>query len=255
MYGNAVSITKWVQQVETARTPIIPDISILKKPRLPNVPIFQESQEEHSTLENAQVTAKPPQYKIISPILPDSANLTIKLLDPVGVKWPTEPLPQQFAIKSKPPTDTKRNCSLSPSYGRSNERADNPLLNQVTHSEATTNPSSQRLSDHATKRPRTDLPRSHSTLPPISSLQKPMSLVHTLPPLLSLPYATDLSVKHPGNPSSSPPLNLSNNKISIPSKYCSDISFEYGLTKNLGQTNLITGQLKRLKNEDGRSGI
>jgi len=255
MYGNAVSITKWVQQVETARTPIIPDISILKKPRLPSVPIFQESQEENSTLENAQVTAKPPQYKIIKPILPDSANLTIKLLDPVGVKWPTEPLPQQFAIKSKPPADTKRNCSLSPSYGRSNERADNPLLNQVSDSEAALNPPSLSLTDHATKRPRTDLPRSHSTLPPISSLQKPMSLVHTLPPVISLPYATDLSVKHPGNPSSSPPLNLSYNKMNIPGKYYSDISFEYGLTKNLGQSNLITGQLKRLKNEDGRSGI
>merc|ERR1712079_566174 len=32
MYGSANSITQWVQQVETARTPIIPDISIHKKP-------------------------------------------------------------------------------------------------------------------------------------------------------------------------------------------------------------------------------
>merc|ERR1719192_3120952 len=29
MYGSANSITQWVQQVETARTPIVPDISIL----------------------------------------------------------------------------------------------------------------------------------------------------------------------------------------------------------------------------------
>jgi len=240
MYGNAVSITKWVQQVETARTPIIPDISILKKPRLPSISLFQESQEEHSIAENAQITVKPPQYKIIKPILPDSTNLTIQLLDPAGMKWPTEPLPQQFAIKSKPPAESKRNCSLSPNYKGSNERADNPLLNQVSLSELPSIALPQHLADHANKRPRTDLPRSHSTLPPISSLQKPMSLVRSLPSLLALPslsYATDLSVKHHGNPSSSPPLNLSSNKNVLHSKnYYSDMP--YSLGKNLSLRDL-----------------
>jgi len=236
IYGCDLSITKWVQQVETERTHIIQDI--FKKPHLPTIPLSQESQEEHSV---AHATVKPPQYKIIKPILPNSENLNIQLLDPIGVKWPTEPLPQRFAIKSKPSVELTRNSSLIPSFKGSNKWADNPFLNQGLLSELPSIPLPQHISDHTNKSLRTDLPRSHSTLPSTNSLQKPMSYVqspHSLLTLPSLSYATDLCVKHPRNPSSSLPMNLSSDKSSLSSKYYSGMPFEYTFGQNLSLRDL-----------------
>merc|ERR1719412_2921178 len=111
------SITAWLQQVETARTPIKPDISILRKP-LESQPETQDHASQHQ-----------PFLTIVSPITPrpEDASLTIKLMEPKGIVWPTEPLPQQFAVKSRPiPTPSP---GLQPSWRRP-ERTDNPLLNQ-----------------------------------------------------------------------------------------------------------------------------
>merc|ERR1719471_2561667 len=79
MYGSANSITQWVQQVETARTPIIPDISILKKPL-------------DVALVKAQLPTEPLQLSQLQPsgLLPsnDRVSVTIQLLEP--------PKPQKF---------------------------------------------------------------------------------------------------------------------------------------------------------------
>ena len=111
------SITAWLQQVETARTPIKPDISILRKP-LESQPETQDHASQHQ-----------PFLTIVSPITPrpEDASLTIKLMEPKGIVWPTEPLPQQFAVKSRP--SLIPSPGLQPSWRRP-ERQDNPLLNQ-----------------------------------------------------------------------------------------------------------------------------
>merc|ERR1719229_1928324 len=101
------SITAWLQQVETARTPIKPDISILRRPI--------ESQPE------TQEPTRPISQQHQQPFL------TIKLLEPKGIVWPTEPLPQTFAVKSRPILASSP--GLQPSWRRP-ERQDNPLLNQ-----------------------------------------------------------------------------------------------------------------------------
>merc|ERR1719167_1148591 len=98
MYGSHNSINAWVQQVETARSPIRPDISILKKPKeTTTISDTQSSVGENSSSSSFLTVLNP-----ITP-RPEDASLTIKLLEPTnGIQWPTEPLPQQFAVKSKP---------------------------------------------------------------------------------------------------------------------------------------------------------
>merc|ERR1719225_1905413 len=83
MYGSANSITQWVQQVETARTPIVPDISIhaagLELPREP----LQLSQLRGQT---------------------ECVSVTIQLLEPQPHPQP-QPGPhttKHFPVKSKP---------------------------------------------------------------------------------------------------------------------------------------------------------
>jgi len=259
MYGSANSITQWVQQVETARTPIIPDISIHKKPIEVLDTRFQEPQ---IRLQNTnQLTTKPLQFTVVPPVIPrqEGTTLTIQLLEPKGVKWPTVPLLQPFAVKSKPITQ-ESNQVPNPSW-RNNQRDENPLLNQISSVDAT--PVSTIIyTDRANKRPRTDLhisgnpvcnTHSHLSLPTISTLQIPMTLVHSTTP--NQIYPTDMSTKQKIQiemdiSPPSPPLNLSKDFVS--KRFDSDeMPFDY----RIGRSDMISGQLKQLKNQDERSGI
>ena len=218
------SITAWLQQVETARSPIKPDISILRKP-IESQPETQEPTSQHHDQ---------PFLTIVSPITarPEDASLTIKLMEPKGIVWPTEPLPQQFAVKSRP-VSTPSPGNLQPSWRRP-ERQDNPLLNQrpdllsqVSLEVAPPTPSpstpSQTAADYkqdvqqatSYKRARTDTDFSSS-----------------FPTDLSKPHPLDLSGDYRGQRSDSSP-------------------FDYSINRS----ELISGQLNRLKNLDNRSGI
>jgi len=216
MYGSATSINQWVQQVETARTPIIPDISILKKPldpadiKLPTEPLH------------------------LSQLQQERVSVTIQLLDPPSVAkpWSKDPsLPscinQPFAVKSKP--------TPVPINWRAQE--ENPLLNQklVFVEDLSAGPSTQMHSlvpdtlhqqqqhhDRLVKRQRTEL--------------TPTQLQ---PADLSINQKLDFSPP-------SPPLNLSSKNVDA-----EDLPFDYTITRS----ELIKGQLRRLRNQDERSGI
>jgi len=216
------SITAWLQQVETARSPIKPDISILRKPIESQI----EAQEPTSQHQHQ------PFLTIVSPITPrpEDASLTIKLLEPKGIVWPTEPLPQQFAVKSRPISSPSP--GLQPSWRRP-ERTENPLLNQrpdllsqaslevAPPTPAPTIPSQtggnykQEVQASSYKRARTDADFSSS-----------------FPTDLTKPHPLDLSSDYRGQRSENSP-------------------FDYSINRS----ELITGQLNRLKNLDSRSGI
>jgi len=221
------SITAWLQQVETARTPIKPDISILRKPiesqpetQEPTRPISQQHQQPFLT--------------IVSPIAaqPEDASLTIKLLEPKGIVWPTEPLPQTFAVKSRPTLASSP--GLQPSWRRP-ERQDNPLLNQRPEMV------SQVSLEVAPPTP------SPTTPSPVTSF-KP-DLVHTSSykrARTDTNLPTDMTKPHP--------LDLSSSDYRVKrSEELGDNSspFDYSINRS----ELISGQLNRLKNLDNRSGI
>jgi len=218
MYGSATSINQWVQQVETARTPIIPDISILKKPidpadiKLPTEPLH------------------------LSQLQQERVSVTIQLLDPppVSKAWIKEPsLPtsnnQPFAIKSKP--------TPVPINWRAQE--DNPLLNQKLV-----------LVEDLSARPSTQM---HSQVP--DNIHQHQQHVHDrlikrqrveLTPTQLHP--ADLSINQTKLDFSppSPPLNLSSKNVDS-----EDLPFDYTITRS----ELIKGQLRRMRNQDERSGI
>jgi len=222
------SITAWLQQVETARSPIKPDISILRKP----IESHPETQEQPKSQHHHQ-----PFLTIVSPITPrpEDASLTIKLMEPKGIVWPTEPLPQQYAVKSRPvPAPSP---GLQPSWRRP-ERQDNPLLNQrpdmlsqvsLEVSPPTPSPTipSQTMSNYklqdveatSYKRARTDTDFSSS-----------------FPTDLTKPHPLDLSSDYRGQ-------RVNKGDNSSP--------FDYSINRS----ELISGQLNRLKNLDNRSGI
>merc|ERR1719234_1427168 len=220
------SITAWLQQVETARSPIKPDISILRKPIESQQP---ETQEQPTTSQHQ------PFLTIVSPITarPEDASLTIKLMEPQGIVWPTEPLPQQYAVKSRP-VPAPSPSGLQASWRRP-ERQDNPLLNQrpdllsqVSLEVAPPTPSptipSYKLQDVAVtsyKRARTDADFSSSSFPTD----------------LSKPHPLDLSSDYRGQRIEKGDYNSS--------------PFDYSINRS----ELISGQLNRLKNLDNRSGI
>jgi len=219
MYGSATSINQWVQQVETARTPIIPDISILKKPldpadiKLPTEPLH------------------------LSQLQQERVSVTIQLLDPPSVAkpWSKDPtLPscinQPFAVKSKP--------TPVPINWRAQE--ENPLLNQklVFVEDLSAGPSTQMhslvpdtLHQHQQQQQHHDrlVKRQRTELTP-TQLQ---------PADLSINQKLDFSPP-------SPPLNLSSKNVDS-----EDLPFDYTITRS----ELIKGQLRRLRNQDERSGI
>jgi len=259
MYGSANSITQWVQQVETARTPIIPDISIHKKP----IEVLEKQFQEPETRpqNEAQLTTEPLQFTIVPPAIQrqEGTTLTIQLLEPKNVKWPPAPLSQTFAVKSKPLS--RDSSPMTKPVWRNNQRDENPLLNQVSSVDT---PTVSRIiyTDNSIKRARTDMQLAshaaqsghvHLSLPPISTLHVPMTLLHNSSPNQTHP--TDMSTKpkiqiETDFSPPSPPLNLSNDFKS--KRFDSgELPFDY----RIGRSDLISGQLKRLKNQDLRSGI
>jgi len=243
MYGDSNSITQWVQQVETAQT-IIPDISIHKKPIEVFEPRFHEAQ-ARPQIPAPPLTTEPLQFTLLPPAIPrqEASALTIQVLEPKGIKWPTIPLPQPFAVKSKPQS---RDLSPAETHMWKNiEKDENPLLNAVSNQSLPT-VSTVLYPDRLNKRARTDLL-------PASPVQHPFTLVHSATPNQTHP--TDMSTRHRIQIETdfsppSPPLNLSNDFRS--KRFDSDdMPFDY----RIGRSSLISGQLKRLKNQDERSGI
>jgi len=228
MYGSANSITQWVQQVETARTPIIPDISILRKPL--------------DVAFKAQLPTEPLQLSQLQPtgLLPsnDRVSVTIQLLEP-----PKPQKFQHFAVKSKPapPENNWRSAS--------NPKDDNPLLNQkliveeVLPSSPTTSIiyTSSTPVDRVYKRARIEnnglLPSNPTHLQQTSSFSPSNTQLH--PADLSINQTLDFSPP-------SPPLNLSSKRVES-----EDLPFDYTITRS----ELIKGQLRRIRNQDERCGI
>jgi len=221
MYGSATSINQWVQQVETARTPIIPDISILKKPldpadiKLPTEPLH------------------------LSQLQQERVSVTIQLLDPPSVAkpWSKDPsLPscinQPFAVKSKP--------TPVPINWRAQE--ENPLLNQklVFVEDLSAGPSTQMHSlvpDTLHRHQHQQQQQHHDRLVKRQRTELTPTQLH--PADLSINQKLDFSPP-------SPPLNLSSKNVDS-----EDLPFDYTITRS----ELIKGQLRRLRNQDERSGI
>jgi len=249
MYGTAGSITKWVEQVETARTPIIPDISIHKQPANPataTAPLARFKE-----LLDAPVPQKEEiQFRIMNSLSGrQDETLTIRLVDPAQdpsqKAWDRNPV---VAVMSKPP------------QAQLQAVADNPLLNQII---ASREPSPIRTSvsiSRSSKRPRTDLSASsslsHATMASTTRPQNP-SIDGNQPADLSLRSRYDTTAEtRLSSPLSlttplrldteystvSPPLNLSLPQVS---------PYDYRVTKS----NIISGHFQRLKSQDERSGI
>ena len=212
--SKMTSITAWLQQVETARTPIKPDISILRKP-------------QDTTGQEQAVVSGQTFLTILNPInpRPEDASLTIKLLEPKGIVWPTEPLPQQFAVKSLPTPPSP----AGPSWKRT-DRAANPLLNQRPEF----NP--QVSLEVSTPSPHTPLSMTNT------GFKRARTEVDVSPAQAPSFQPTDLSKPHP--------LDLSSDLTQRRTLYDSS-PFDYSINRS----DLISGQLSRLKNMDNRSGI
>ena len=256
MYGTPGSITKWVEQVETARTPIIPDISIMKKAPTEAMSRFQE-------LLSRPVRKEQVQLQIINSL---SGRREEPLIIHLGENN-SETNSKPFAIKTKIPEQVLNNS------WKNMEQANNPLLNQIMQEPQKP---SQILNSslapavyisRASKRPRTDpilqtesnpsvnltraipsqnnnaersglLEKDFLIRPNLANspdsvatrLQSPLSL-NTTPLRLDTPYSTV-----------SPPLNLTHPQVS---------PYDY----RIGKSNLISGHFQRLKSQDDRSGI
>lgn len=253
MYGTTGSISNWVQQVETARTPMKPDVTIHKKPA-----------EDMSTFKD--ILARPPvnqeqvQLQIINPLNGGKEeSLTLHLVSKNSAPAVSSQMPI-YAVKSRP-VNVEESHSISL---QSRDLETNPLLNQVIDSpfSAPEPVSIMPISvscPRSPKRARTDITvaSSHISIPTEISFretpacQQPADLsinshtydlktplaVRTVPLRLDAPYSTV-----------SPPLNLSSHSTT-PSPQVSP--YDYRVTKSAG----ISGHFQRLKSQDERSGI
>jgi hypothetical protein len=210
MYGTAGSITKWVEQVETARTPIVPDISILMKesatakspatvrkeaqpPADVSMPRFNELLSRQpltaalSSLTTAVASSLAGVGQMEKGTSSSSSSVTLSRIEPAA--WPPAPLrapPQQqqqlFAVKSRPPMVVLEVSSSSRSRS-SHQREENPMLNQAPcplASSASTPEAVVLIPQRASKRPRTEvtlLPSPATTIADITMQPPP----HRLP--------------------------------------------------------------------------
>ena len=204
MYGSSSSITAWVQQVEVARAPPTPDISILQLPQLPTEPL--------------KLSQLPPLSG------PDKLPcVTIQVLPPAPPRLATL-TPQLFAVKSKPPVYLPASVPSA--------REDNPLLNQKPVS----------LEELASLAP---VPGPAYTDRVYKRARKEPEEEQSQPADLSINPRLDFSRPAPAPaPALSPPLNLS-------SKMSDCVPHDYTISRS----ELISGQLRRLRNQDERSGI
>ena len=198
MYGSSSSITAWVQQVEVARAPPTPDISILQLPQLPTEPLKLSQLPPLSGADKLPCVT----IQVLPPAPPRLATLT----------------PQLFAVKSKPPVYLPASVPSA--------REDNPLLNQKPVS----------LEELASLAP---VPGPAYTDRVYKRARKEPEEEQSQPADLSINPRLDFS-----QPALSPPLNLS-------SKMSDCVPHDYTISRS----ELISGQLRRLRNQDERSGI
>jgi len=221
MYGTANSITAWVKQVETARTPPVPDISIHRRPVvLPTKPLH------------------PGQLATDDPV-----SVTIQLLGPAKLPPlapPTAPpsLPKSFssaqpiAVKSRPPIFGVKDPVFQKAWRTPilEPREDNALLNQRNFMEDLVLPSEPLQQseinldsiERVFKKPRKDFDALYTT-----SQSQPADL--------SIHQKLDFSPP-------SPPLALNLSKME-------DVPYDYS---TISRSELIT---RRLRNKDERSGF
>jgi len=255
MYGTANSINQWVHQVETARIPLIPDISIqkvseIKVPGTTNV--YPQDHRKPLQLDSLIVTSK--DY--------NRSNIHNK-----NVNMSLTPALHTFAIKSKP-LILEVQTPVNNSVWKSNQIADNPLLNQISPplpepvnmgSPSMSSNNNTNQTDRSAKRARTD-PELHSWL------YSQQSLIGQQPENLSLSsyvdqedqtYPTDLSKNNYQHKESVfqqlvTPLNLSTNNFKSDKSEFGQPSYSDHF---IGKSDLISGQLNRIRDQDERSGI
>lgn len=246
MYGTANSINQWVRQVETARTPLIPDISIQKVSEM-KVPgttnIYPQDHRKPLHVDSLTVSSK--DY--------NRTNILNK-----NIKMSLTPALHTFAIKSKPLTLEVQTPNNKPVW-KSNQIADNPLLNQISPpipeqiNMVTPNMSSSNSTpetDRSAKRARTD-PQLHSWTYNQKDYQQPENL--SLSSYVEdQTYPTDLSkssTQHNESVFQQPvsPLNLSTNNFK------SDKS-EFG-QPSYSDRFIGKSELNRIRGQDERSGI
>lgn len=221
MYGTANSITAWVKQVETARTPPVPDISIHRRPVvLPTEPLapgqLDTDDQVSVTIQLLGPAKLPP---LVPPTAPPSLPRSLLSAQPIAVKSK----PPIFGVKDPVFQKAWRTPILEP-------REENPLLNQKNYMEDLVLPSEPlQQSDiildsmeRVFKRPRQDFDALYTTN-------------QSQPADLSIHQKLDFSPP-------SPPLNLSKME---------DVPYDYTISRS----ELITGQLRRIRNQDKRSGI
>ena len=217
MYGTANSITAWVKQVETARTPPVPDISIHRRPVvLPTEPLLPG---QLATDDQVSVTIQLLGPAKLPPLAPPSLPSSLSSAQPIAVKS----RPPIFGVKDSVFQKAWKTPTIEP-------REENPLLNQKNYMEDLVLPSEPLQQSEITldsmervfKRPRKDFDVLYT-----SSQSQPADL--------SIHQKLDFSPP-------SPPLNLS--KVE-------DVPYDYTISRS----ELITGQLRRIRNQDERSGI
>ena len=217
MYGTANSITAWVKQVETARTPPVPDISIHRRPVvLPTKPLhpgqLATSDPVSVTIQLLGPAKLPP---LTQATAPPSQTKSLNTAQPIAVKS----RPPIFGVKDPVLQKPWRTPILEP-------REDNALLNQRNFLENLVLPSEPLRQSEINfdsmesvfKKPRKDFDALYTT-----SQSQPADL--------SIHQKLDFSPP-------SPPLALNLSKME-------DVPHDYSTMSHL----------RRLRNQDERSGI
>lgn len=257
MYGTAGSINKWVQQVEVARTPIKPDVTIHKA--------SAANDEDMTTFKD--ILSRPPvnqlkdqvQLQIINPLnggKEESLTLHLSNKQPVQTSNSQTQVPQApiFAVKSRP-TATIELQQRPRILHAARDHENNPLLNQVIESssdQVSINIPPNTVDDpRSPKRARTDVV--FLSPPPSNNRQQPADLsIHSQQSAVTAQLRTPLAVKtsplrlETQYSTVSPPLNLSSSTTTSP-----QVSpYDYRVTKSA-----LSGHFQRLKSQDGRHGI
>merc|ERR1719481_1603840 len=143
----------------------------------------------------------------------------------------------------------KDNESLMKPSWRSNKKADNPLLNQVSSTHVDYHSAEPQINPtniiRMPKRPRTDVKNEpgSSSLLHNNTIEEKSAFAFIHDPMIEQTHPTDLSKSNMGGNTLSPPLNLSINDKSY--KYTEIVTIP--LDYRIGQSDLISGQLNRLR--------
>jgi len=257
MYGTTGSITKWVQQVEVARTPIKPDVTIHKAQTA--------NGEDMTTFKD--ILARPPVNQLKDQVQLQIVNqlnggkeesLTLHLLNKQHGQQTTSQVSVSvssqmpvYAVKSRPTAVVELQQQPKMLHA-ARDHENNPLLNQII--ETTTDQVSINIPPSDPRSPKRARTENIFLSPPASnSLHQPADLsIHSQQSAVTNQLRTPLAVKtsplrlETQYSTVSPPLNLSSS--TTPSPQVSP--YDYRVTKSA-----LSGHFQRLKSQDGRQGI